>query len=376
MKNYFVNMVSRIVVAVFVCVGLWSLKSEEIPSPHERAIDLMLKGYQKEVNLLVPILAKDPTNKKAKDFVELFFTSDTSLVVNHLLPGDIKTDKKLETIAGKNFIAPLDFLKLSSGVYKNTFKYQLSRDEMEILSLDSTTADQRLLHRYKVTIPVTIHGRPNAQLNVEVQDTLSFVAVVYSDTKRNVRYAKIEQIVRKGTSLPIVIMKKDTIVPEPKPVVKPVEVIVPVIDWTAEKKVQRFVEYIETLKQASLSAVALEQLEEESAILFDESGFVTIISKEGTPQQLTKEAFFRKVREKKTSYQLKSVDISFYDEFRKNDYNKWFNRITTFHGVEKFDKGVPVTTQITSAQRMPAPGKCISGIGSYYQLSQVILKEL
>lgn len=372
MKNYFVNSVSKLLVAAVVCVGLLSLKSEEMPSLHERAIELMLKGYQKEINLLVPVLVKDAASKKSKDFAELFFMSDTAAIVNHLLPGDLKTDKKLEEFATKSHLSPMEFLQLAAGVYKNTFRYQLYRDEMEIVRLDSTTLNQRLAHRYKITLPMSIEGHPNAQLYVEVKDTLSFIAVVYADTKRNVRYAKIEQIVRKGTSLPTVITKQEVAPVEPKPI----EVVVPVIDWTAEKKVQRFLEYIQILKQEKISQTALEQLDEESNILFDESGFVTVITKDGLAQQVTKEAFFRRVREKKASYQVKNVAISFYDEFRKNDYSKWFNRITTFHGVEKFEKGTPMTSKITSAQRMPTQGKCISTLGSYYQLSEVIVNEL
>jgi hypothetical protein len=365
MRHNFFQRANLFVVAITVFISLLSLAIDDIPSTHERAMDKMLRTYQKDLNLLIPILVKEPSNKKGKEFLELYFIDDSIVVANHVMPGKVKTDKNIEDLAIRNTLKPSELLFLISGTYKQSFKFNLDRDEVEYTRLSSTA----LLSQYKVTLPLYLNGHVNNEVSVELRDTLTFITEVFTDSKQNISSVKIKSILHKGNPF---------FHPEPYP--QKVEPVLTrndsIIDWSPEKKIQTFLGFIKMVKEGKIEQNTLDQIDSTNEILFDASGFVSVITKEGTLLQLSKDSFLKRVAEKKTNYELINTSISLYDQFRKNEYGRWFCRITTYHDVERFESGEIVAGKITSVLRMPTKQNSISLKGLYYQLSELKLKEL
>jgi hypothetical protein len=345
------------------------LLQSDIPGAHERTLETLLKSYQREMNTLIPLVSKDPNTKKVRDFVQLFFMSDTATVVNHITPGNLKPDKALEPLAEKNTLRVGEFLKLAGGLYKKGFKYALDRDELTMDALDSIKAKDRLIHRYRITLPVLVQGRPSAQLQVEVQDTLDVYASVYSDGKQNIRYARIQTIVRKGT--PVIA----PVAPEPEPKPQPVpDVKTTLIDLPVQQKVHAFSQSLKTLEK-DVSDEQFEKILEEMGQLFDPSGYVSLTTKSGDTLRLPQVGFYQRVRAAKSSYEVKNTTLVLFDQFRQNSQGKWFCRSTTYHDVSRFDKENPVPARVTSTPRMPMLAKAPTGRGSYWQLYEVYVSE-
>jgi hypothetical protein len=48
---------------IFLTLTGFSKMRDDIPGSHERALSNLLKAYQKEINLLVPMVVADPSQK-------------------------------------------------------------------------------------------------------------------------------------------------------------------------------------------------------------------------------------------------------------------------------------------------------------------------
>lgn len=365
MRHYFFHRANRLFVAIGVLISLLSLNfDEDIVNSHEKAIDKMLKAYQKDLNTLIPLLVKDPSSKKNIEFVHFYFVNDSVLVANHVMPGRVKTDKSVEHLAELNSFKPSELLSLIAGTYQQSFKFQLNKDAIEYKRLSSTGKK----NQYKVTLPLYLEGHINNAVSVELYDTLTFITDVNFDIKQNVNSVKISSILHKGN----LIHQEQT--PE---IVKSNPVVLDsIIDWSPEKKIKAFMSFVDAVKDEKVTKDTLEKIEATNDILFDASGYINLISKEGKSIQLSKEDFLKRVATTKGNYELLNSSISLYDLFRKNEYGKWFCRITTYHDVQRFEQNEIVAGKITTVLRMPTKYSCISQKGLYYQLSELKLKEL
>ena len=365
MRHYFFQKANRLVVAITVLVSLLSFTfDDDISSAHERAIDKMLKGYQKDLNLLIPSLVKEPSSKKSVEFVNLYFTSDSVLIANHVMPGKIKTDKSVEHLADRNSFKPSELIALVAGTYKQSFKLELNKDEIEYTRISSTSQKTQ----YKVTLPLYLEGHVNNEVYVELYDTLTFITDVNLDVKQNIHSVKILSILHKGN------VNNPDQIPQ---VIKPSPIATDsIIDWSPEKKIKTFLSFIKTVKDEKITKDTLDKIDSTSDILFDASGYISLIAKDGKSIQLSKEDFLKRVATTKGNYELLNSSISLYDLFRKNEYGKWFCRITTYHEVQRFEQNEIVAGKITTVLRMPTKQSCISSKGLYYQLSELKLKEL
>lgn len=366
MRHYFFHRANRLVVAITVLASLLSFTfDDDILSTHERAMNKMLKEYQKDLNLLIPSLVKEPSNKKNSEFVNLYFTSDSVLIANHVMPGKIKTDKSVEHLAERNSFKPSELIALVTGTYKQSFKLALNKDEVEYTRISSTSKKTQ----YKVTLPLYLEGHVNNEVFVELYDTLTFITDVNLDVKQNIQSVKISSILHKGN-----LNNSDQVVPQ---VVKPNFIATDsIIDWSPEKKIQAFLSFMKVIKDEKVTKDTLDKIDSTNDILFDPSGFISLIAKDGKTIQLNKEDFLKRVATTKGNYELLNSSISLYDLFRKNEYGKWFCRITTYHEVQRFEQNEIVAGKITTVVRMPTKQSCISSKGLYYQLSELRLKEL
>ncbi|GAB3169324.1 hypothetical protein [Telluribacter humicola] len=370
LKPSYILTATKVLLTGGILAGLQAFTpADHVPLSHERTLDGMLKSYQRELNALVPSLNGTSSSKKAEEFVHVYFMDDTASIVNHIIPGNVKPDKSLEPLADKASLKVEEYLRLAGGLYKKGFKYELERDLLKIVTLDSTNSKDRFIHRYRLTVPVTVQGRPNAQLQVEVQDTLDIYASVYSDSKRNVRYARIQNIVRSGTSIPA------APVPAPKPESIPGNNDdVTLIDWPIERKIDAILKNLTVLK-SNVSEEQFSQFKDEAEAIFGPSGYVNLVTKDGQTMRLPRVGFLMRVRDTKSSYELMQSTLVLYDQFRENSLGKWYCRSTTFHDVNHFDKGNPVPGKVTSAQRMPMLTKAPTQRGSYWQIVELTLKE-
>lgn len=217
-----------------------------------------------------------------------------------------------------------------------------------------------------------MQGSLNAQLQVEVQDTLDIYASVYSDGKRNVRYARIQTMVRKGSSIvpaPAPDKPEPKIEPQPAP-----DVNAALIDWPIERKVEAVLTSLKTLS-AGATEEQFDKIKDEAAVIFGPSGYVNLETKDGQKLRLPRVGFLMRARDTKAAYELKQSTLVQYDQFRENSLSNWFCRSTTYHDVTRFDKGSPVPAKVTSVQRMPMMAKAPTSKKSYWQIVELTLKE-
>ncbi|WP_166553641.1 hypothetical protein [Cellulophaga sp. BC115SP] len=354
----------------------FSKMRDDIPGSHERALNNLLKAYQKEINLLVPMVVADPSAKKAKDFVALFFSADTCSVVNHGIPANLKPEKKIESIVDKATFKASEMIKVYSSIYKKGFTYELNRDDLVIESLDSIIQKSpRLVFTYQVKVPLSLEGKLSNQLSSNVLDTLNFETVVYTDSKNNVKFVKINRITRAGERLPITINPGPTPTPTPKPKPEIVEEEL-VVDWSAEKKVKSFLALAKTLQNTASADSAYAKYELIHKELFSTSSFVKMIKKDGTTDELALDGFVNLLKGKKMNFDLVSSNFTYFDNFRKDSMGMMFCRATTYHNVSKFEKGAPISENQSTAERMPSKSKLNSKKPGYTLISQIIIKEL
>ena len=363
---------------------------DNIPGTHERALSKMLKGFEHDLNELIPLLVTNPTAPKAKDFVQVYFASDSASVVNHITPPNVRTNNVLDPMVNHPMLRIGDFLKLASGLYRQDFDYDLDLGNLQKTIIDSTgdVAEDRLVHRYRLTLPVRVSGRANAGLQLEVKDALDVYALLYSDTRRKIRTVRIQTIVRSGTIIvpptptprpqPTPDPKPQPPTPDPKPQPTPPTPVVvnsTMLDLPIKQKFDLALSDIGSLK-AGVNDEQFAKIRANADVLFDPSGFVTVLTKDGQSLRLPRPAFYDRARKSKASYELKELNVVQFDQFRENEFGKWFCRSTAYLGVTRFDaQQMPVPTRVSTAGRMPVEGKSPSAQGAYWQLVELTLLE-
>ncbi|WP_345270985.1 hypothetical protein [Nibrella viscosa] len=343
------------------------------PRSHEKALNNLLKGFQRDLTAIIPIVNKTPNNGKVRDFVQVYFLSDTASIANHITPANMMPDKAIAPLAGKAVLKPGEFLRLLAGLYKSDLAYELDRDEMEIASLDSTKQELRQVHRYRLQLPVRVAGRPNRQMQVEVRDTLNVFALVYTDGKQNVRYARIQNIQQFGGSY----TPPDPINPPtpPAPPVDPEKPNVPMITWTPAQKTNAVLQTANRLTK-QVSDEEFEKIKSEFEGLFNPSGFINLTTVDGKTLELERTEFLIRARQQQVQYDLQQADIVFYDNFQVNALGKPYCRITTYHDVKQYDmRQLPITTTVTTASYIPVKNKPKNAPAGYWLLASVKLKE-
>ncbi|MEA5404398.1 hypothetical protein VB776_15805 [Arcicella sp. DC2W] len=350
----------------FFCLS--SLAQDSIPKPHKKALDKMLIAYQKELIRIIPILVKKPSIQKETTFISTFFTTDSVKIVNHLIPGMIKTDPNVDNLVSKSPLKASEFIKLIAGTYKMAFNYRLNSQSISLIRIDSLLLKKQKIYQYKQTVCLVLIGKPHERMDIEVNDTLNFITEIVEDSKLNILSTKISGINHKNTVSTVAdTTNKELVIVNNNDI----------IDWSPEKKVKTFLGYLTILKDKNeKDSTSINKMILESNLIFDTSGYVNLTTKDGKNMRLTREKFLQQVLENKNSYEFNYAKISLYDNFRKSEFDKWFCRITTFHEVVQFEGENPVTNKVTSVSSMPANGDCLSTKGGYYQLAELGLKEL
>ena len=333
--------------------------SSDVPNSHERAINKLLKSYEKELNDLVQELAQNPKSTADKEFGQLYFLSDSTLVVNHITPENIKAPKEVATLADKTTLKVTDFLKLAAGLYKSNFEYTLDRDELVIQSLTDSDDEKRFIYQYRLSIPVQVKGKVNGQVGVEFKKDIDMFVLVYMDSKRSIKYAKIQTIqFQDGKTIPPV--PGDEPQPEPKKEDPKKEDpkndpnAMEMIHWLPAKKQATVLEYATKAAKGS-SEAELERMKKDLEVLFDESGFVTVKTKDGQSLRMARKAFLSRAAKTKADYEVVKGTYAKFDQFRANSRDSYFCRLTTIANAGRFENGIPIGVS-SIAPRMPVKG--------------------
>lgn len=352
----------------------------EFPRSHHKAISRMLKGFQRDLLALLPLVRVNPGNTKAQGFVQVYFVSDSVGIANHITPSNVQPDKALEPLARKATLNPKEFLTLLAGLYLTDVDYDLDRDKMKLTSIDSLKEEYRQVYGYRVTLPVRVVGKPNAQVQMDGNDSLAIFVQVYSDNKRAVRYARMQSI-QHATG---VVVPPAPIPPTPNPNPKPPTPVNPVptpapatalLNYTPAQKIAAVLQTANRLGQ-HVSDAEFEQMKANFDLLFDPSGFVTLNTKDGKILQLERQAFLIRARQQKAQYDWQKTKLAHYDEFRDNSRGKPHCRITTYHDVTQFDgQQLPVSANVTTASYVPVHDKPQNAPTDYWQLAQLVLHE-
>ncbi len=336
-----------------VTTALASTSPADVPGSHEKALNHMLRGFQRDLTKLIPAVIEDSASRRAGELVQVYFVADTVAVLNHITPANIKPGKPLEALADKPMLTINEFLTLAAGLYRADFRYQLDRDELAISALDTATAGQRQVYRYRLTVPVLATGRLNPQVQLEARDTLAIFALVYTDSNGKVLATRMQNMLRNGTTFvpPAPAPVGPTPVP-PQPNDTTTTTPVAMIDWTPGHKTEIALAYANALANETTDA-QFARIKAEYDVLFDPSGFVTVTTKDGKEQRLERQVFLAQARQSKKSYTLDAVTLVKFDQFRQNAQGKRFCRITTYHDVKQFAEQMPVPGLVTSAGQMP-----------------------
>ena len=356
--------------------------SSDVPNSHEKAINKLLRSYEREFNLLVPELAKDPKSAKAKDFGSLFFISDSAMVVNHITPDNIKPPKEIATLADKEALKIRDFLKLASGLYKSDFEYALDRDELVIQALTDNDDEKRFIYQYRLSIPIRVKGKVNGQVVVDFKKDVDMFALVYMDSKHSVKYAKIQAIqYQDGKTIPPVPNDEndDNDNPKPTPVdPKPAPVdpknnpnAMDMISWLPAKKQATVMEYA-TKAAKGAKEDEIEKMKKDFEVLFDESGFVTVKTKDGQSLRMARKAFLSRTAKNKTEYEVVKGTFGKFDQFRQNSRDEYFCRLTTISNATSFENDIPIGTA-SVAPRMPVKGTAPAL--EYWKIIELVVRE-
>jgi hypothetical protein len=367
------NLVRRFLL-LFLTLPLLFAFSSDVPNSHERAINRLLKSYEKELNDLVPALAQDPKAPAAREFGQLYFLSDSTLVVNHITPDNIKAPKEVAALADKSVLKVSELLKLAAGLYKNDFEYSLDRDELVIQALTDSDDEKRFIYQYRLSVPIQTKGKVNGQVAVTFKKDVDMFVLVYMDSKRSVKYAKIQAIqFQDGKTIPPVPGED----PEPKkeepkkedPKTDPNTM--DMISWLPAKKQATVLEYAaKAAKGASESE--LERMKKDFEILFDESGFVTVKTKDGQSLRMARKAFLSRAAKTKAEYEVVKGTFSKFDQFRANSRDSYFCRLTTIANASRFENGIPVGVS-SIAPRMPVKGTVPAQ--EYWKIIELVVTE-
>ncbi|WP_345241290.1 hypothetical protein [Nibrella saemangeumensis] len=360
------------------------------PRSHDKALNNTLKGFQHDLLALVPTIEKNPTSSNARDFVQVYFLTDASPIANHITPANVRPGKVLEPLADKLVLTPNEFLRLLAGLYKTGFTYELDRDEMTITSLDSTKEEYRQVHQYRIAIPVRVAGRTNPQVQSEVNNRLDVYALVYTDSKRDVRYARIQAIQPNGSAYVPAVTPVPTPSDPPVPVTPPASVtpepVAPqpgeptstgaaLLTWSPAQKTAAALQTANQLAQ-EVNDSQFEQMKTNFDILFDPSGYVALETRDGRMLRLERRAFLTRARQQRVHYELQKADIVYYDQFRENAEGKPLCRVSTYRDVIQYDsQQLPVSTSVSTVPYVPVKNKPQQAPAAYWQLASITLKE-
>ena len=361
--------------------------SNDIPNAHERTIHKLLRSYERELNLLVPELAKAPKLANPKEFAQVYFISDSTMVINHITPDNINAPKDVAGLAEKESLKISDFVKLAAGLYKSDFEYVIDQDELVIQALTDNEDEKRYIHQYRLSMPIRLKGKINGQINVEFKKDVDMFVLVFVDSKRTVKYAKIQGMQYQDNKNIPTLPREEKVLPvpvQPTPAPTPITVIPPVpvdprkvpsvmemTDWLPGQKQAAVLEF--TSKAASgASEDEIEKMKKDFEVLFDESGFVTVKTKDGQLLRLARKALLSRAAKNKTQYEVVEGKFGKFDQFRQNSRDEYFCQLTTVSNVTKFENNLPIGN-ITVAPRMPIKGDAPAK--EYWKIIELVLNE-
>jgi hypothetical protein len=356
--------------------------SNDIPGAHERTIHKLLKSYERELNLLVPELAKAPKSANPKEYAQVYFISDSTMVVNHIMPENINAPKEVADLAGKASLKISDFIKLAAGLYKSDFEYEIDRDELVIQALTDTDDEKRYIHQYRLSMPIKMKGKINGQINVEFKKDVDMFVLVYVDSKRTVKYAKIQAMQYQDNKSVPALPGDEKVIPVTPPVVAPVTPPA-TIDPRKAPTAMEMTNWLPAQKQAAVLELAtkaangatedeIEKMKKDFEVLFDESGFVTVKTKDGQSLRLARKALLSRAAKNRTQYEVVESKFGKFDQFRQNSRDEYFCRLTTVSNVSKFENNLPIGTT-TVAPRMPVKGEAPAK--EYWKIIELVLNE-
>lgn len=371
----------RLFCLVVLALSTFSAVSHDIPNAHERTIHKLLKSYERELNLVVAELAKAPKSANPKEFAQVYFISDSTLVVNHITPENINAPKDVAALATKENLKISDFVKLAAGMYKSDFEYSVDRDELAIQALSDTDDEKRYIYQYRLSMPIHIKGKVNGQINVEFKKDIDMYVLVYVDSKRTVKYAKIQAMQYQDNKNIPALPGDEKVVPTPTPVV-PVPTPTP-LDPRKAPTVTEMTNWLPAQKQAAVleltskaaqgtSDEELDKMKKYFEVLFDESGFVTIKTKEGQTIRLARKALLSRAAKTKAQYEVLEGKFGKFDQFRQNSRDEYFCQLTTVSNVTKFENNLPIGNT-TVASRMPVKGEAPAK--EYWKIIELVLTE-
>ncbi len=357
--------------------ALWGF-SNDIPNAHEKTIHKLLKSYERELNILVPELAKAPKSANPKEFSQVYFISDSTMVVNHITPDNINAPKDVAGLAGKGSLKISDFVKLAAGLYKNDFEYKIDREELVIQALTDTDDEKRYIYQYRLSMPIKLKGKINGQINVEFKKDIDMFVLVYVDSKRTVKYAKIQAMQYQDNKNvpPLPGDEKVIPVPTPDPVPTPVDprkapTVIEMTNWLPAQKQAAVLEFVAKAAQGA-SSDEIEKMKKDFEVLFDESGFVTVKTKDGQLLRLARKALLSRAAKNKAQYEVVEGKFGKFDQFRQNSRDEYFCQLTTVSNVTKFENNLPIGNT-TVASRMPVKGEAPAK--EYWKIIELVLNE-
>ena len=356
--------------------------SNDIPGAHERTIHKLLKSYERELNLLVPELAKAPRSANSKEFAQVYFISDSTMVVNHIVPKNVNAPKEVADLAGKEMLKISDFIKLAAGLYKSDFEYEIDRDELVIQALTDTDDEKRYIYQYRLSMPIKMKGKINGQINVEFKKDIDMFVLVYVDSKRTVKYAKIQTMQYQDNKNIPALPKDEKVIPVPTPVPTPVTPPTTIEPRKAPTAME-MTNWLPAQKQAAVLELAakaangatedeIEKMKKDFEVLFDESGFVTVNTKDGQTLRLARKALLSRAAKNKAQYEVTEAKFGKFDQFRQNSRDEYFCRLTTVSNVSKFENNLPIGNT-TVAARMPVKGEAPAK--EYWKIIELVLNE-
>lgn len=356
--------------------------SNDIPNAHERTIYKLLRSYERELNLLIPELSKAPKSVNSKEFAQVYFISDSTMVVNHITPDNINAPKDIADFAGKANLKISDFITLAAGMYKNDFEYKIDTDELVIQALTNTEDEKRYIYQYRLSMPIRLKGKINGQINVEFKKDIDMFVLVYVDSKRIVKYAKIQTMQYQDNKTVPALPRDEKVIPIPTPTPIPVTQLVPtdprkaptimeMTNWLPEQKQTAVLDFA-TKAATGATEDEIEKMKKDLEVLFDESGFVTVKTKDGQSLRLARKALLSRAAKNKMQYEVVEGKFGKFDQFRQNSRDEYFCRLTTVSNVSKFENNLPVGNT-TVASRMPVKGDAPAK--EYWKIIELVLNE-
>ena len=324
--------------------GLSSFQSDEIPSSHLKTINKTLGGLESELKNAVK-------TQKGEDLSKVFFENENTIIANHIVPENVKANKNIEALASKPLLKPNEFVQLLVGLYKGSgFAYEFIYDENEINLIDSANEKSQFVHNYKLPSKISVSGVINEQVQANFQKEVDLYITVFSDSKGAAKHCKIVGITLKGKPLPKKIEQPDN--------------TLEVIDLSAIQKIEKLKGIFEKINTSTTEA-QLEDIEKNFQGLISPSGAIRIVEGENI-KSYDIISFIHLLKKQTMNLNYLHSSLILYDLYERNDQGKWFSRATTYHEVNRFDKGIPIPNKITKTDHVPMLSKSPSKKESYW----------